>query len=174
MDTADRSGRCTAAVRGAVGSGKAAVARCLSCRGIRHSDALSNPQRHGRQRLWRRSYDVRLHARRHGSSVQRHWIPPVALSIPHDPSRVVWAALSAIGKRQRRGGSGSGSASLTVPSSRSRATRSASELNDLTVLVACSDFGNLAAVVRACGGGELQVSGAGKPWSAPPGRWWLA
>jgi hypothetical protein len=77
--------------------------------------------------------------------------------------------LSAIGKRQRRGGSGSSSASLTVPSSRSRATRSASVPKDSTVSAACRDFGDLAAVVRACGGGELQVSGAGKPWSATAG-----
>lgn len=71
---------------------------------------------------------------------------------------MVWAAFSAIGKRQRRGGSGSGAASLTAPSSRSRATRSASEPKDSTVSAACSDFGDLAAVVRACGGGELQVN----------------
>jgi hypothetical protein len=77
--------------------------------------------------------------------------------------------LSAIGKRQQRGSSGSGSASWTAPSSRSRATRSASELDDSTVSAACSDFGDLAAIVRACGGGELQVSAAGKPWSATAG-----
>jgi hypothetical protein len=110
---------------------------------------------------------MRLHAGWHGSSVQRHWMPPVALSIPHDPSRVVWAALSAIGKQQQRGGSGSGSASLTAPLSRSRATRSPSEPHGSTVLVACSDFGDLAAVVRARGGASCRSAQQGSHGARP-------
>ena len=100
---------------------------------------------------------------------QRHWIPPVALSIPHDPSRVAWAALSANGERQRLGGSGSRLLNAAVQSYTSPTTRSVVLLKDMMTSAACSDFGDLAAVVRACGGGELQVSGAGKPWSATAG-----
>ena len=77
--------------------------------------------------------------------------------------------MSANGERQRLGGSGSRLMNAAVQSFTSPTTRSVVFLTDMMTSAACGDFGDLAAVVRACGGGELQVSGAGKPWSATAG-----